>query len=81
MNKKKLTSNPLDALVFAQLAAIRQHEASLCNQIRRTNELNVHSAEAQLATLQQRAERLNRMIDAMGISSVYSQPSFTPAAA
>ncbi|HEX4771604.1 MAG TPA: hypothetical protein VH351_12275 [Bryobacteraceae bacterium] len=71
-----MTSNPLDALVISQLAAIRQHEASLQHQIRKNSDLNVVVAEAQLLALQQRADRLNRMIDAMSISSVYSQLPF-----
>ncbi len=72
----KMRSNPLDALVIWQLAAIRQHEASLHRKIRKNSELNLVAAEAQLLALQQRADRLNRMIDAMGVSSAYSQPSF-----
>jgi hypothetical protein len=77
----KMRSNPLDALVIWQLAAIRQHEASLHRQIRKNSDLNLVAAEAQLLSLQQRADRLNRMIDAMGVSSSYSQPSLQSAAA
>jgi hypothetical protein len=66
------TYAPLENLVISQLAAIRQHEAALQQQIRGTTQSNAIAVEVQLMSLQQRADRLNRMIDAMGVSSVYS---------
>jgi methionyl-tRNA formyltransferase len=59
---------PLENLVISQLAAIRQRETALQQQFKTASQPNAVDVESQLVDLQRRAERLNRMIDAMGMS-------------
>lgn len=60
---KTQQQGPLEILMMTQLTAIRQRESNLQQQFQ-ANE-NAGTVVAQLVELQQRAERLNRMIDAM----------------
>ncbi len=71
---------PLETLVIAQLTAIRQHEAALHQQFQTSSTANAPAVELQLLQLQQRAERLSRMIDAMGLTGGYHS-GFAPAQA
>jgi hypothetical protein len=64
---------PLENLVISQLAAIRQRENALQQQFHTGSQPNAVDVASQLFDLQRRAERLNRMIDAMGVSSGYWQ--------
>jgi hypothetical protein len=70
--------NPLDTLVISQLSALRQREAAL-----RLRLLSATPSEPTIAnelwSLQASADRLSRMIDAMGLSatqgsSIYTSP-------
>lgn len=63
--------DPLDTLVVTQIAALRQHEADLKQQL-----LHSKSGEniaSQLHSLRVRAERLNRMIDAMAVGGNFAE--------
>lgn len=60
--------NPLDVLVISQLSALRRDEAALQQEVARGDRGNVAS---DLLQLRDRAERLNRMIDAMGVAGGY----------
>ena len=60
--------NPLDVLVLSQLSAIRRDEAALRQEVARGNSGRV---AAGLPSLRDRAERLNRMIDAMSLTNCY----------
>ncbi len=76
------TRNPLETLVVAQLAYIRRHEIELHHQFESPMSSNTTGVAAQLLELQQSADRLSRMIDAMGINNGQSYlASRTPAAA
>jgi small-conductance mechanosensitive channel len=57
--------NPLDVLVISQLTALRRHEAALQQEVERGN---ARTATDALFELRDRAERLNRMIDAMSVN-------------
>jgi hypothetical protein len=71
--------NPLDVLVISQLTALRRHEAVLQKEVESGNSGNV---AAEMLQLRDRAERLNRMIDAMGVGgSVWHRPAGQPSAA
>ena len=60
--------NPLDVLVISQLSALRRDEAMLQQEVARGNS---GKAATELLHLKDRAERLNRMIDAMGVNGGY----------
>lgn len=68
-------SNPLDTLVIAQLASLRRQEAELSNQIGRRD------LTAEIVQLRDRAERLNRMLDAMQLGQIEVGTPLIPAVA
>lgn len=77
-----MTSAPLDNLVISQLAAIRNREAALYQEMLSESELNANTVQVQLLELQQRADRLGRMLDAMGVTnSPWHSETMTPIAA
>jgi hypothetical protein len=71
--------NPLDVLVISQLTALRAQEAALQDEVKRGTPRNLSS---ELRQLRDKAERLNRMLDAMSVGgAVWSQPITQPVAA
>jgi len=65
MRSQQRKQTPLDILVISQLAAIRRHEAALQVHLSSSAPAPANMA-AELSKLQMSADRLNRMIDAMG---------------
>jgi hypothetical protein len=68
---RMVEQNPLDVLVISQLTALRRHEAQLQREVERGNGRNI---AGELLQLRDRADRLNRMIDAMGIAGTICHP-------
>jgi hypothetical protein len=62
---------PLDTLMVAQVASLRQREAALQSRLRPGSRVESSIAN-ELWSLQVSADRLNRMIDAMGMNTSYS---------
>lgn len=65
--------SPLETLVMSQLSAIRKHEAALKMRVRSSTSREVANIACEVWKLQTRADRLNRMIDAMRVSETYTQ--------
>lgn len=59
------THEPLETLVIAQIAALKQHEQAIQKQFQAGQTLQTTAVASALHSLQQRADRLNRMLDAM----------------
>lgn len=68
--------DPLETLVVSQIAALRQFEADLKNQ------MTQHGSSEKIArmvdSLRVRAERLNRMIDAMAVGGSFAEAAAVP---
>ncbi len=69
MTSTELRQTPLETLVIAQLAAIREQEASLQTRIDSGASLDTAAKMAsEISKLRMSADRLNRMIDAMSLT-------------
>ncbi len=67
MPQIQIKHTPLETLVMAQLAAIRRHEAALQSRLSSSSRIGgAENIATELSKLQISADRLNRMIDAMG---------------
>jgi hypothetical protein len=71
---KSMTSTPskqtpLEMLVVAQLAAIRKREATLESHLHSNTPIEAPQLAAEVWQLQNSADRLSRMIDAMGLGA------------
>lgn len=60
---------PLEMLVVAQLAAIRKREATLESRLHSDTPMEAPQLAAEVWQLQSSADRLSRMIDAMGLGA------------
>ena len=70
--------NPLSILVMAQILDIRKQEAALQNRFRAVSDpFEIESFHLELAKLSDRAERANRMLDAIGPLFPWRRPSIS----
>lgn len=59
------THDPLETLVIAQIAALKQREHAIHSQFEAGRNSQTTTVFSQLQALQERADRLSRMLDAM----------------
>lgn len=74
-----ITHDPLETLVIAQIGALREFEADLKRQM--TQPGATENIAPRIHSLRVRAERLNRMIDAMAVGGTFAESVFVPQAA
>jgi hypothetical protein len=73
MSSAKKPQEPLEALVASQLGAIRKQEAALHRRLQSNGSREARNISTDLRKLQITADRLDRMVDAMGLRESYGQ--------
>ncbi len=68
MTSSEKAQTPLEALVVAQLAAIRKRESELHRSLQSAGEIEPRNVASEVLQLQSSADRLSRMMDAMNFS-------------